>query len=179
MTPPSDILPTLTESAPSWFAYCPRCGTKMRTKQIMDKPRRVCPACGYVHFTDPKVGVGVAVVDEGRLLLVRRAMNPERGKWSLPAGFLDQGEDPRDTAAREVLEETGLIVAVEAVLDVFHNGPEQSGASIFILYRARLVGGRLQAGDDADDAGFFTFDQLPELAFASTRAAVAALLSKD
>lgn len=151
----------------------------MRTKQVMDKPRRVCPACGYVHFTDPKVGVGVAVVDEGRLLLVRRAMNPERGKWSLPAGFLDQGEDPRETAAREALEETGLVVEVEAVLDVFYNAPGQGGASIFILYRARLVGGQLQAGDDADAVSFFALDQLPELAFASTRAAVAALLRNE
>lgn len=150
----------------------------MQTKRVMDKPRRVCLACGYIYFTDPKVGVGVAVVEEGRLLLVRRAMNPERGKWSLPAGFLDQGEDPTETAARETLEETGLLVEIDGVLDVFHNAPGQGGASIFILYRARRTGGQLHAGDDADAAGFFALDQLPELAFASTRAAVAALLSK-
>lgn len=167
------------ESAPSWFAHCPRCGAGMQTKQVMDKPRRVCPACGYVYFTDPKVGVGVAVVEEGRLLLVRRAMNPERGKWSLPAGFLDQGENPRETAAREALEETGLVVEIDKLIDVFHNAPGRGGASIFILYRARLTGGQLQAGDDADAADFFALDQLPELAFASTHAAVAALLREE
>jgi 8-oxo-dGTP diphosphatase len=143
----------------------------------MDKPRRVCPACHYVYFTDPKVGVGVAVIKGEKLLLVRRSINPERGKWSLPAGFVDQGEDPRQTAAREALEETGLIVEVGEVIDVFFNPPGGGGASIFILYRAKLVGGKLSAGDDADDADFFALDQLPELAFTSTHAAVARLLS--
>lgn len=149
----------------------------MHTQQVADKPRRVCPACRYVYFTDPKVGVGVAVVEDGRLLLIKRAMNPERGKWSLPAGFIDQGEDPKDAAAREALEETGLIVRIENVLDVFHNPPGVGGASVFILYRAQIIGGELAAADDAADAGFFALDQLPELAFASTKAAVARLLA--
>ncbi|MCA9867147.1 MAG: NUDIX hydrolase [Anaerolineae bacterium] len=170
--------PVPGESAPAWFAFCPRCGSPMVTERVADKPRRVCPACRYVFFTDPKVGVGVAVVDDGKLLLVRRAMNPERGKWSLPAGFVDQGSDPRVTAAREAWEETGLAVEIESVIDVFFNPPGAGGASIFILYGATLLGGQLQAGDDADDAGFFAPDQLPELAFASTRAAVAALFDQ-
>ncbi len=144
-----------------------------------DRPRRVCPACGYVHFTDPKVGVGVLVVEGDRVLLVRRGVEPERGKWSLPAGFLDQGEDPRQTAAREALEEAGLTVAVEELLDVFHNPPGRGGASIFILYRARRLAGEPAPGDDADDARFFPLDALPELAFPSTRAAIARLSDRE
>ncbi|MFO7663323.1 MAG: NUDIX domain-containing protein [Chloroflexota bacterium] len=148
----------------------------MRTAPVNDRPRRVCPSCGYVYFTDPKVGVGVAVVDGGRLLLVKRSMNPGRGRWSLPAGFLDQGEDPRETAIRETREETGILVVIEDVLDVFFNPPDIGGASIFVLYRATQIGGSLVAGDDAEDAGFFSLDQLPELAFESTRVAVRHLL---
>lgn len=165
------------DSAPGWLIYCPRCAAAMDTRRVGDKPRRVCPDCNYVHYTDPKVGVGVAVVEAGKLLLVRRRMNPERGKWSLPAGYVDQGEDPRITAAREVLEETGLVVVVNEVIDVFYNPPGGGGASIFILYRGRRTGGELQAGDDADAAAFFTLDELPELAFASTRAVVNYLLN--
>ncbi len=112
------------------------------------------------------------MVEDDRLLLVRRAVEPAKGLWSLPAGYLDQGEDPRETAAREALEETGLIVAVEELVDVFHNPPGGGGASIFILYRARRVSGQLVPGDDADDAGFFPLDALPALAFPSTRAMV-------
>jgi ADP-ribose pyrophosphatase YjhB (NUDIX family) len=102
-------------------------------------------------------------------------MEPERGKWSIPAGFLDQGEDPQQTAEREVLEETGLRVRVLNLLDVFTNPPGQGGASIFILYTAELLGGEMIAGDDADAVGFFALHELPELAFASTQAAIHSL----
>jgi ADP-ribose pyrophosphatase YjhB (NUDIX family) len=159
-------------SAPGEIAFCPLCATPMITRMVGDKPRRACPACGYIYFTDPKVGVGVLVVQDGKILLVRRVMNPEKGKWSIPAGFLDRGEDPRETAVREALEETGLQVEIEGLLDVYHNPPSQGGASIFILYRARLLGGDLHAGDDADDAAFFKLDELPEIAFISTQNAI-------
>jgi 8-oxo-dGTP diphosphatase len=112
--------------------------------------------------------------EEGKILLVRRAMTPEKGKWSIPAGFLDHGEDPVGTAQREVYEETNLRVAISELVDVYYNAEvlTQGGASIFILYRAGLVGGKLKAGDDADEARFFGPGELPELAFASTRDAV-------
>jgi ADP-ribose pyrophosphatase YjhB (NUDIX family) len=168
----------MSDAAPAWFKFCPRCGASVETRVVRDRPRRVCPACGHVHYTDPKVGVGVVVVEDGRLLLVRRAMNPERGRWSLPAGFVDQGDDPRAAAERETLEETGLTVVAEGLLDVFYNPPDAGGASIFILYRARRVAGEPTAGDDADDARFFALDALPELAFASTHAAIARLTQK-
>jgi 8-oxo-dGTP diphosphatase len=144
----------------------------MITRLVGDKPRRVCPACDYIYFTDPKVGVGVLVVHQDRILLVRRNMNPGKGKWSIPAGFVDRGENPQETAVREALEETNLQVEISDLVGVYYNPPEQGGASIFILYRAHLINGELQAGDDADAAGFFGPDELPELAFASTHDAI-------
>lgn len=162
--------PESLSSAPDWVQFCPRCGHAMITRMVSDKPRRACPSCDYIHFTDPKVGVGVFVQNTaGAILLVRRVMNPERGKWSIPAGFLDQGEDPAETAVREAKEETGLDVAITGLIDVYRNPPTTGGASIFILYSAEVRGGTLQAGDDADAAGFFSLDKLPELAFLSTR----------
>jgi ADP-ribose pyrophosphatase YjhB (NUDIX family) len=168
----------MSNPAPEEFAYCPRCATPLVTRPVGDKPRRTCPDCDYIYFTDPKVGVGVFVVDDGKVLLVRRRMNPEKGKWSIPAGFLDRGEDPKETAVREALEETNLRVEIENLVDVYYN-PTASGpgASIFILYQARLLGGELQAGDDADDAAFFCLDELPELAFASTHDAIQRLIT--
>ena len=144
----------MPETAPAHYVYCPRCATPLETRVITDKPRRVCPNCDFIYFTDPKVGVGVLITQNNKLLLVRRTMNPERGKWSIPAGFLDQDENPRDVAAREVLEETNLRVAVEELLDVYYNPPsDQGGASIFILYRGRLLGGGLRAGEQCNRAG--------------------------
>lgn len=144
----------------------------MVTREISGKPRRVCSVCGHIHFNDPKVGVGVLLVQKGKILLVRRTMNPERGKWAIPAGFIDHGEDPKFAAAREAYEETGLKVKIQELVDVFFNPPEAGGASIFILYRASLIGGSLKAGEDADAAGFFAKDELPEIAFSSTWSAI-------
>ena len=159
-------------SAPPEVRYCCRCAGPLTTRPVAGKPRRVCPACSHIHFVEPKLGVGVLVVENGRLLLVKRGMPPEKGKWSLPAGYVDIGEDPAEVAVRETREETGLRVSVDGLIDVYHNPPQQGGAGVFILYRAVCLGGTLRAADDADEAAFFGLDELPELAFASTRAAV-------
>ena len=106
--------------------------------------------------------------DAGRLLLVRRGVAPGKGLWALPAGYVDADEDPRLAAAREVLEETGLVVEVGPVVDVYPGG---GGASFFLAFTATVVGGVLEAADDALEAGFFGVDDLPPLAFESTRSA--------
>lgn len=124
-----------------------------------------------MHHTDPKVAVGVAVFHDDRLLLVRRTMNPGRGRWSLPGGYLDLGEQPREAAAREALEEAGVVVTVGAVIDVFAN-PIEEGGAVFILFEATWVSGSPVPGDDADAAAFFGRDEVPPLAFASTETVV-------
>lgn len=128
-------------------------------------------ATGRVHHTDPKVAVGVAVFDDDKLLLIRRTMEPGRGKWSLPGGYLDLGEQPRAAAAREALEEAGIVVTVGAVVDVFAN-PIAEGGAVFVLFEATRVSGSPTPGDDADGAAFFGRHEVPPLAFASTEAVV-------
>ena len=115
------------------------------------------------------MAAAVLVEHEGKVLLVRRVNVPEQGKWTLPAGFVDGPEDPRDTAGRECLEETGLRVEVGDLLDLIAGLEHPRGASIIIVYRARIVGGQLRAGDDAGEAAFFGPDELPPLAFEATR----------
>lgn len=139
----------------------------------------MCTGCGRTHHRDPKVGVGVVVVEQGRLLLVRRGVPPGKGLWALPAGYVDAGEDPRQAAAREAHEETGLQVEVGRVVDVYPSAVTggHRGASFFLAFEARVVGGELAAADDALDAGFFGTHDLPELAFESTRDAVRRVLS--
>jgi 8-oxo-dGTP diphosphatase len=139
----------------------------MVTGDVHGVARRHCTACGHIHYVDPKLAVGVAVFRDDRLLLVRRTMQPGRGLWSLPGGYLDVGEDPREAAAREAEEEASVRVRVGDVLDVFANPPEEGGA-VFVLYAATWLAGEPQPGDDADDAGFFARDELPPVAFRST-----------
>ena len=157
--------------------YCTACAGELDTS-----PRHpVCTGCGRTHHRDPKVGVGVVAAQDGRLLLVRRGVDPGKGLWALPAGYVDAGEDPREAAAREAYEETGLQVRVGRIVEVYAGDTtgatgSHRGASFFLAFEAEVVGGALAAGDDALDAGFFGPDDLPELAFASTRDAVRRVL---
>jgi 8-oxo-dGTP diphosphatase len=152
--------------------YCGQCGHPLERGFAFGKERLVCPNCGRVHFEDPKVAAGALVTQDDRILLVRRSLEPARGRWSLPAGFVDAGEDPRRAAERECLEETGLIVEVGDVLEVFSGREHDQGADIVIVFRGSVVGGSLQAGDDADDVGFFPADATPDLAFAATQRSI-------
>jgi ADP-ribose pyrophosphatase YjhB (NUDIX family) len=141
----------------------------VQEREIFGRLRPVCPACGRIHFYDPKVAVGVLVEDGGAILLVRRTQEPGRGRWTLPAGFVDAGEDPQAAAVRECREETGLEVEVLGLFDLATGRAHPRGADIMIIYRARAIGGTLHPGDDADQASFFRPQDLPELAFDSTR----------
>jgi len=133
------------------------------------KMRRVCPSCGFVHFDDPKVAVVAFIEKDNRVLLVRRAMNPERGKWALPAGYVDYGEVPRDAVIREVREETGLEIDITRLVGV-EGSPGTFGASIVIVYAASVVNGAARPQDDAEAVLWLSVsDPLPELAFESTR----------
>jgi ADP-ribose pyrophosphatase YjhB (NUDIX family) len=134
--------------------------------------RPVCPACGRIHFYDPKVAAGVLIEQAGRVLLVQRTQDPGRGLWTLPAGFVDAGEDPAVAAVRECLEETGLEVELDGLFDLAAGRAHPRGADIVIFYLARVIGGDLRPGDDADSAAFFGPDELPELAFEATRRSV-------
>lgn len=126
-----------------------------------------------MHFYDPKVAAAVFVEDGERVLLIKRGVDPERGKWALPAGYVDASEDPRQTAVREAREETGLDVRVTRLVDVFYSD-YRPGASIIIVYAAEITGGELQPLDDAEAAEWFTPDSLPDIAFESTRQIVGA-----
>lgn len=149
--------------------FCSVCGAELERREAHGKRRPVCPQCGQVHFRDPKVAAGVLVLDGGRVLLVRRRHEPEVGRWSLPAGFVDAGEDPRRAAERECREETGYVAEAGDLIHVGYGREHAAGADLTLVYRAELVGGRAEPNDDADVVKFFRGDDLPPLAFEPTK----------
>lgn len=149
--------------------FCLRCGSRLEQAQRFGKLRPVCPECGYIHFIDPKVAVAALIIQDSKVLLVRRANDPLRGLWTLPAGFVDADEDPVVAVVRECHEETGLEVRVTGLLDVIYGREHPRGADILIAYRAEVVSGLLTAADDVDRSGFFALNALPQLAFQTTQ----------
>ena len=152
--------------------FCPYCASPVELRRVQAVERLACPVCSWVFYEDPKVAAAVLLEQGDRVLLTQRAGEPFQGQWSLPAGFVDAYEDPARAAERECLEETGLVVRVTALLDLVSGREHENGADILLLYRAELVGGLLQAGDDARDAAFFSRANLPPLAFRATRKAL-------
>jgi 8-oxo-dGTP diphosphatase len=156
--------------------FCPRCGTPVVIEEHFGQQRPACPTCGWIYFADPKVAVAGLIEKDGQVLLVRRAIDPRRGLWTLPAGFVDAGEDPARAMEREFLEETGLQVRVTRLLDVVFGQEHPRGAHIIIFYRVQWLSGEFQAGDDVDRIAYFPIDQLPPLAFSNTESIIHSII---
>jgi ADP-ribose pyrophosphatase YjhB (NUDIX family) len=158
---------------PSRPGHCARCGTATREEDRGGRLRPICPACGWVYYAKNATGAALAVVEHERVLLVRRAHEPYKGQWMLPAGFVEYGEFAEETAVREAEEETGLRVEVTGLWGLYYGTDDPRNVAHLAVYEARRVGGTLQAGDDADDVRFFGPDELPEeIAFHSHRQAL-------
>lgn len=158
------------------FRYCPLCATPLEQAMLDGRRRLRCPApgCGYVFYQNPIPAAGAVIVEDGKILMVRRGHPPKVGWWTLPAGFMEWDEHPTDTAIRELKEETGLDVRLTGFFEVYSGSDDCRNNAILILYLAKRIGGTLVAGDDASEVRFFGFDELPEqIAFESHRRALA------
>ena len=150
--------------------FCTYCGARLAERLIEGRSRRACTRCSHVVYAHPTIGAVAAVIRAGSVLLVRRRLEPFRGHWTLPAGYLELDEEPWETARRETREETGLEIEHVELLDVLTNLDDHRRRGVVVAYLARPVGGELRAGDDAEDARFFGLDRLPEsLGFANNR----------
>ncbi|MEE2887134.1 MAG: NUDIX domain-containing protein [Planctomycetota bacterium] len=151
-------------------AFCLVCGTSLEAREIFGRRRRACPACNFIVFESTACAAGAVVVRGREVLLVRRAIDPGKGRWGFPAGFQDYGESLTETAVREVREETGLGVDPVRLLDVVLSRDNPRKLVNLVVYLARVVAGELVAADDALEARFFPVDDLPEdLAFENNR----------
>src|ERR687885_100417 len=142
--------------------YCPHCATPLATREMEGYQRPACPACGWTYYEDPKVAVAVLVGRDGKLLLNRRAIEPGLGKWSFPSGYVNRGERLEEAAAREVLEETGLEVEIDALFGVYS---ERGKPVVLVVYASDHTGGEPAPGPEVSEVGWFSADDLPTLAF--------------
>jgi ADP-ribose pyrophosphatase YjhB (NUDIX family) len=161
----------------SGYRFCPRCGGVLEARLLKagEPERLVCVGCTFVFYLDPKVAVGTIILNaEGHVLLVRRAIEPGYGKWVFPGGYVDRGEPVRTAAVREAREESGLVVQLERLVDVFSY---PGRAPVVIVYLATVVGGAVACDDEGLEARFFEPVDIPwsDLAFRSTYEALSML----
>jgi 8-oxo-dGTP diphosphatase len=159
------------------WTFCPRC----RTELAHESARVECATCGFVAYANPKpTATAVCVDEQGRVLLARRAVEPDVGAWDLPGGFVDEGEHPLEALRRELREETGLEVEPAEFLGVWmdrYGGDSTAESTLNLFWTARVVGGEPHAADDVAELGWFAPDELPaedELAFNCIALALAA-----
>ncbi len=148
--------------------FCPHCAGRLAPQMIDERERLVCQECGFIFYINPKVAAGALIENHGRVVLVRRGVEPGVGRWALPSGFVEYDETVQQAAIRECREETGLEVSVDNLLGVYSFRNTFYGHGVLVLYSAHVVGGELAAGDDASEVGLFAPAELPaNMAFQS------------
>lgn len=146
--------------------FCPRCGApvELRRPEGDNRERAVCSACGTVHYENPKVVVGSVCTLDDRLLLCRRAIEPRRGFWTIPAGYLELGETAEAGAMREAWEEARARIEIDGLMAVYS---VERICQVQLLYRAKLLHEDVAAGPESLEVRLVGWDEIPwdELAF--------------
>ena len=177
---PIPLSQTLEEWKRTAYSFCPKCGGSLtqRSIKVSEPDRLVCNGCGFVFFLDPKVAVGTIVSMEGKILLLKRGIEPSYGKWVFPGGFVDRGEQTEEAAIRETREECHLEVRIRRLLNIY-SYPDHP--VIVIVYVGEATGGQVAAGDETLEAALFAPEKIPwnHLAFDSTSQALREYLAKD
>lgn len=158
------------------YKHCPECAAALEDREFEGKIKRACTSCSFVFWNNPLPVVAALIPRDGGIVLIQRGIEPAKGKWALPAGYCETGEDPPDGAERESEEECGLRIKVGRHPTCVRQPP---GRNQFILfYRALRVEGEMKFGSDALAVGVFYADNLPELAFSTHREVIDAYFAE-
>jgi ADP-ribose pyrophosphatase YjhB (NUDIX family) len=169
---------------PAWLAeslrHCTRCGGLLREGPVEgdDRERLVCETCGHIFYVNPRLVVTTfPQTDAGGVVLIRRGLEPGRGLWAQPGGFLEVDETVTEAAIRETREETGLIVEPAGIIGLY---ARLEAAVIVLAYEARIVGGTMRPTVEALEVAAFQPAEIPwpKIAFDTTRWALRDLLDR-
>lgn len=159
------------ESEPPRF--CQRCGSPLAPRFIAEegRARLVCERCDFIHYLNPRLVSNVLPEREGRILLLRRGIEPSYGRWAFPGGYLEMGESAQEGAEREALEEVGLRVRAGPLLGIYTRVVQ---GIVVVVFRGLKVSGRPVPGVETLEAAWFRPEEIPwpELAFETTTAAL-------
>jgi len=155
------------------YRFCPCCGGGLARRRLKahEPERLVCGKCTFVFYLDPKVVAGTVFAVDGGVALLRRGIEPARGKWVFPGGYVDRGESVPDAAVRETKEESDLVVRLGSLVGVYSYPQKRD---VVVVYAAEVIDGELKPLDECVEARTFKPSVIPwdDLAFPSTRAAL-------
>lgn len=171
---------TASQDQTPYYRFCPRCGGGLEARVLKagDIPRLVCTDCGFIFYLDPKLAVGTIIADaDGRILLIRRAIDPGYGKWVFPGGFVERGEAVQEAARREAREESGLDVHLDRLVGVYSYAGR---VPVVLVFAATSLSGTLDWRDEGLEGRFFEPASIPwdKLAFRSTAEALREYLER-
>jgi len=156
-------------SAAPEYRFCPRCGGTLVSRELKagEPARLCCDGCGFVFYLDPKLAACTIPLYEGGIVLLRRSIEPAKGKWVFPGGYVDRGEKLEEAAVREAREECGLDVELERLVSLHSY---RGRTPIIIVWAARAVGGELRTDEESLEVRTFEAETIPwdDLAFEST-----------
>lgn len=156
--------------------FCPYCRTPIKQEAENGIERDFCQQCRIFFYDNPLPVVSAIVVENRRVILVKRKNNPYKNKWCLPSGFAESGESVAEAAIRELEEEAGIKGRVISLIDVDSIANHFYGDLLFLTFEIERIGGQLTAGDDASDVKYFPIEKTPKLAFSSNIKAVEAYI---
>lgn len=149
------------------YKYCPVCGKELKEDVINGHLRKHCTKCDFVHYTNPKPTVGAIAVRDKQIVLIKRGVEPGKGAWSPPSGFIDPGETAEEACLRELKEETGLDGEIRELIGVYTENARVYGPVMVIMYLVDNLQGEMKAADDALDVKFVDIDKIDGFYFKS------------
>jgi len=145
------------------YSFCPICGASLQIGMIEGKERKYCPQCDFVDYKNPlPVALAIAIRDKN-FLLIKRGIPPKKGMWASPSGFIEIGETPEEACLRELKEETGVSGEIVKLVGVVRREDKEIyGDMLIVKYLVKVTNEELNPGTEAEDARFFSVDELPD-----------------
>jgi len=148
------------------YKFCPKCGSNLAIAKLNDNSQYTCKNCGWIYYSNPLPSAVAFVRNiDNQILLIKRGVEPGKGKWALPSGFIEYDELPEKAVLRELKEETSITGNINRLIGVYVEPTKVYGNVLLIAYELDYVKGKPKAGSDTTDARFFPVDKLPAIPF--------------
>ncbi len=142
--------------------YCLSCGDRLESRNMGGEDRKACPSCSYVFWGNYSIGVGALIIKDDKILLIRRSLEPGKGLWTNPGGYIEQHEKIEKSIIREVFEETGVTAKVRGI--VAAGDLPRHVHNVYLVFLMDYVEGEPQPDQvEVDQAGFYSLEEMESM----------------